>query len=148
MQRAERELDARGVRVLVVTFEAPPAARAYVEETGTRWPVVSDESRALYRACGMGRARWRHLLGPSALLAYAREAARGRLPRVPRADPVQQGGDVLIDPEGIVRLVHVGAGPAHRPPVARLLAACGEPGPAASGTKSDAAPDDPARRSG
>lgn len=122
MQRAERELDALAVRVLVVTFESPAAARAYVSETRTRWPVLSDESRSLYRKYGMGRARWRHLLGPSAMLAYGRELAQGNLPSWPAADPMQQGGDVLIDPEGVVRLVHVGAGPGHRPPVERLLA--------------------------
>lgn len=124
MQRAERELDALAVRVLVVTFEPPSAARAYVAETKTRWPVLSDASRSLYRAYGMGRARWRHLLGPSAMLAYARELARGHLPRWPAGDPMQQGGDVLIDPGGIVRLAHVGAGPGHRPPVERLIEVC------------------------
>ncbi len=121
MRQAARELDALNVRVLVVTFESRSAARGYVAETGIGWPVLSDESRALYRAYGMARARWRHLLGPSALLAYAREVVRGRIPRWPSADPVQQGGDVLIDPAGIVRWVHVGAGPGHRPPVERLL---------------------------
>ena len=124
MQRAERELDALAIRVLVVTFETRAVARAYVSETRTRWPVLSDESRSLYREYGMDRARWRHLLGPSALLAYAREVARGRLPRWPSADPVQQGGDVLVDSEGIVRLVHVGAGPGHRPSVERLIEVC------------------------
>ena len=123
MQQAEREIETLGIRVLVVSFEARSAARAYMDETQARWPLVSDESRFLYEAYGMGRARWRHLLGPSALLAYVREAARGRFPRWPSADPVQQGGDVLIDPAGIVRLVHVGAGPGHRPSVERLLAA-------------------------
>ena len=127
MQQAEREVEALGIRVLVVSFEARSSACAYVDETQARWPVISDESRSLYEAYGMGRARWRHLLGPSALLAYAREAARGRVPRWPSADPVQQGGDVLIDPAGIVRLVHVGAGPGHRPPVERLLAAVASP---------------------
>ena len=122
MQQAEREVETLGIRVLIVSFEARSSACAYVDETQPRWPVISDESRSLYEAYGMGRARWRHLLGPSALLAYVREAARGRVPRWPSADPVQQGGDVLIDPAGIVRLVHVGAGPAHRPPVERLLA--------------------------
>jgi hypothetical protein len=122
LQQAERMLDALGVRVLVVTFEPPPAARAYVAETKTRWPVLSDESRAIYRRYGMGRARWRHLLGPSALRAYVRAVLGGSLPRWPAADPMQQGGDVLIDAEGIVRLVHVGLGPGHRPSVERLLA--------------------------
>ncbi len=124
MRQAERELDALAVRVLVVTFEPPAAARAYASETKTRWPVLSDESRSLYREYGMGRAQWRHLLGPAALLAYVREGARGQLPRWPASDPMQQGGDVLVDPGGIVRLVHVGAGPGHRPPVERLLAVC------------------------
>ena len=123
LQQAKRELDALTVRVLVVTFEPPSVARAYVSETKTRWPVLSDESRSLYRAYGMGPARWRHLLGPSALLAYTREVMLGRLPRWPAADPVQQGGDVLVDPAGVVRLVHVGAGPGHRPPIERLLEA-------------------------
>lgn len=121
MRRAERDLEALGIRVLVVTFESRAAARGYVEETGTCWPVLSDESRALYRAYGMARARWRHLLGPSAMLAYVREVVCGRSPRWPSADPVQQGGDVLVDPAGIVRWVHVGAGPGHRPSVERLL---------------------------
>ena len=124
MQQAAGELDALKIRVLVVTFEAPAAARAYVSETKTRWPVLCDESRALYRQYGMGRARWRHLLGPSALRAYARAMAEGRLPRWPAADPMQQGGDVLIDADGIVRLVHVGKGPGQRPPVERLLEVC------------------------
>ena len=99
------------------------------------WPLLSDESRSLYRAYGMGRARWRHLLGPSAILAYAREAARGRIPRWPAADPVQQGGDVLIDPAGIVRLVHAGAGPGHRPPVELLLDGAAGGGPVEGGRR-------------
>jgi len=36
---------------------------------------------------------------------------------------VQQGGNVLIDPNGIVRVHHVGRGPADRPSVDRLIAA-------------------------
>ena len=123
MQRAERALDELGIRLLVVTFEAPPAARAYAGETGFPWPVLSDEDRQLYGAYGMGRAKWRHLLGASAMRAYAREWLRGRWPRWPAADPMQQGGDVLIDPDGIVRFAHAAAGPGDRPPVDRLLEA-------------------------
>ena len=116
-------MDELGIRVLVVTFESPSAARAYASESHYSWPVVSDVERRLYDAYGMGRARWRHLLGPAAMRAYAREVVRGRLPRMPAADPMQQGGDVLIDPRGIVRLAHVAAGPGNRPSVTRLLEA-------------------------
>lgn len=41
----------------------------------------------------------------------------------PWAQVGQRGGDVLIDPAGIVRVHHVGDGPADRPSVESLLAA-------------------------
>ena len=40
---------------------------------------------------------------------------------VAAGDVRQLGGDVLIDPQGVIRLHHVGRGPADRPAVARLL---------------------------
>jgi hypothetical protein len=48
---------------------------------------------------------------------------RGRKVRRPSGDVYQLGGDVLIDPSGIVRLHHVGSGPADRPTVHSLLQA-------------------------
>lgn len=116
------------MRPLVVTFEPREAAREYVAETGLAWPLLVDTERALYGAYGMGQARWRHLWGFATMRAYWREARRGRFPRVPRADTGQQGGNVLIDPAGIVRLHHVGLGPADRPSIEDVLAACGAHG--------------------
>ena len=109
------------MRVLVITFEADHAARAYVAETAPAWPVVSDDGRALYQAYAMGRARRRHLWGGATWLAYLRELGRGRLPMWPVADTFQQGGDVLIDPLGTIRFLHVGTGPGDRPRVERIL---------------------------
>ncbi len=123
MRQAEDELERLGVQLLAVTFEGADAARAYVAETGLRWPLLVDTERRLYHAYGMGKARLRHLLGPATWRAYGREALLGRFPRLPRADTAQQGGNVLIDPAGLVRFHHVGLGPADRPAVSRLLAA-------------------------
>jgi len=109
--------------VAIVTFEASPFARAYVEETGIHWPVLVDHTRSLYRAYGMLRGRTWDIWGPRTWVAYARELARGRWPRPARADTSQLGGDVLIDPAGLVRFVHVGSGPADRPSVAEILQA-------------------------
>lgn len=125
MQQAEGELVRLGVQALAVTFEDAAAARAYVAETGLRWPLLVDAERRLYRAYGMRKARLRHLFGPATLRAYWREARLGRFPRLPRADTAQQGGNVLIDPAGLVRFHHVGRGPADRPAVRELLAARG-----------------------
>jgi hypothetical protein len=48
---------------------------------------------------------------------------RGKTPEQTRADTSQLGGDVLIDPEGTVRMLHAGSGPADRPSVAAILRA-------------------------
>ena len=123
LQQAREELDRLGVQTLVVTFEGREAAREYLEEIRMFWPLLVDTERRLYRAYDMHAARLRHLWGVATMRAYGREALRGRFPRIPRADTAQQGGNVLIDPAGVVRLHHVGRGPADRPTVASVLAA-------------------------
>lgn len=108
---------------MVVEFEATPFVRAYVAETNVPWPILVDEDRALYRGYGMHQGRLRDIWGLRTWLAYAKEAARGRLPRYSEGDTRQLGGDVLIDPTGRVRLHYVGTGPADRPSVATILEA-------------------------
>ena len=122
LQRARTTLQQLDIAPLILTFEALPFAAEYVVETELRWPLMVDVDRELYRAYSMHRARWRDLWGVATMRVYAREALDGRLPRWPRADTVQQGGDVLINPDGIVRYLHVGRGPADRPSVEHLLA--------------------------
>ncbi len=125
LQQAREELDRLEIQTLVVTFEGRREAREYLDETGLIWPLLVDTDRQLYRAYDMHAARLRHLWGFATMRAYGREALRGRFPRIPRADTAQQGGNVLIDPGGVVRLHHVGSGPADRPTVATVLAARG-----------------------
>ena len=103
--------------VLIVTFETPEYANAYVTETGLTWPLLIDETRELYRAYGMERGRWWQIWGWSSWRVYMRLMLRGRRLRRPTGETSQLGGDVLIDPDGIVRLHHVSAGPADRPDV-------------------------------
>jgi AhpC/TSA antioxidant enzyme len=121
LRRHEREIEALGLRILVVTFEAREAALAYVRETGLPWPLVIDRERALYQAYGMARGRWSAILGPASWWAYLRLIARGRRLERPTGDVRQLGGDVLVDPAGNVALHHVGRGPADRPAVSALL---------------------------
>jgi hypothetical protein len=110
------------VAIAVVSFEADRVARAYLQDTQLPWPVLLDRERSLYRAYGMDRAPLRAIWSPSTLLEYARLLRRGRKMSKPTDDTRQRGGDVLIDPSGIVRTHHVGKGPADRPSVASLLA--------------------------
>ena len=118
MQEAHLSLARLNVKVIVLSFEDCVTIRHYVAETKCKWPVVSDQNRELYHAYGM-----RHLWGFSTLVAYLREFRKGIMPRIPVADTFQQGGDVLIDANGIVRSVYVGSGPGDRPTVGEIIAA-------------------------
>jgi alkyl hydroperoxide reductase subunit AhpC len=106
---------------MVVTFEAGYFAQQYVQETGITWPLLIDETKKVYHDYGMLTASFLDIWGPSSMWAYMKELCHGRLPKKSHGDIAQRGGDVLIDPQGIVRLHHVGKGPADRPPVAEIV---------------------------
>ncbi len=121
MRQHEDVLDTLGIGVVVVTFELGFLAQAYVRETQLAWPMLIDESREVYTAYGMNRGGWWDIWRPASWWAYAKLLARGHRMRPSKGDVNQMGGDVLIDPNGVVRLLHVGSGPADRPSVASLL---------------------------
>ena len=122
MRARESELAALEVTVAVVTFDGGPIVQAYAAQTGMSWPLLLDQGRTLYRSYGMLHGRGWDLYGPPAIWAYLKLLARGRRLRRPGSDVTQLGGDVLIDPDGVVRLHHVGRGPADRPAVDAILA--------------------------
>lgn len=121
MRQHEDELERLGVRVAMVTFQAGRFVEAYVRETALDWPILVDDTLRLYGAYRMGRGNWWNLAGPPALWAYAKLVLHGRRPRMLGGDVTQLGGDVLIDPDGMVRLHHVGRGPADRPSTNSIL---------------------------
>lgn len=122
MRQHQRELTTAEVDVLVVTFEMPERARKYADESELPWPLLIDTDRSLYRAFGMDRADSWTVFGPRSWIGYIALLLRGRRLKKPTGDVHQLGGDVLIDPKGIVRYHYVGDGPIDRPSVGQLLA--------------------------
>ena len=106
---------------MVVTFENDFLARVYVEDTGLSWPLLVDDTRETYRAYGMLSASFWDIWGPRTWWVYLKEFLKGQRLKKSEGDISQRGGDVLIDPAGIVALHHVGAGPADRPAVKSIL---------------------------
>ena len=121
MRDREEEFRGRKVRIVVVTFENDFLARVYVEDTGLSWPLLVDDTRETYRAYGMLSASFWDLWGPRTWWVYLKEILKGKRLKKSEGDISQRGGDVLIDPAGIVALHHVGAGPADRPAVKSIL---------------------------
>jgi len=121
LREAEDELAKRNVAVAVVTFENDFFARQYVADTRLTWPLLIDADRKLYRGYGMLAASFWDIWGLKSWQAYLRALLRGEKLRHSQGDIYQRGGDVLIDPAGIVRLHHIGEGPADRPAVETIL---------------------------
>jgi hypothetical protein len=123
LRQQSAELQRRGIDVAVVTFEELWRAEAYAEETQLLWPLLIDRQRQLFTAYGMERGTPQQVMGWTNWMSYIRLLLRGRRLRLPTNDVYQLGGDVLIDPQGIVRLHHISRGPADRPALSALLAA-------------------------
>ena len=85
------------------------------------WPLIMDGTLELYRSYGILSASFWDIWGPKTWIAYLREIMKGRRLQKSEGDFMQRGGDILIDPNGIVRMHHVGKGPADRPGVKTIL---------------------------
>jgi hypothetical protein len=87
--------------------------------------VLTDPSREVHRAFGLGRASMRRVVGhPSVWLSYVRAIARGRRPRRSHGEDVLQlGGDVLLDSDLRLRWVYRNRGPEDHPSIEALAAA-------------------------
>ena len=121
MRQRESELDQLEVRVKVVTFDADYMARVYVEETNLMWPLLLDPEQKLYATYGMTKGSWWSIYRPSSIWNYLKLMFGGRKPGTPGKDWRQLGGDVLIDPQQIIRLHHISDGPHDRPEVQSIL---------------------------
>lgn len=109
------------LKVVVITFENDFFARSYVADTTLTWPLLIDETHQIYQGYGMLKASFLDVWGIKSWAVYLRELYRGQKLTSSKADIYQRGGDVLIDPGGIVRLHHIGQGPADRPAVKSIL---------------------------
>ena len=97
-------------------------ARSYAEQTKLPWPLLVDSDRQLYQAYGMERADWWSIYGPSSIWHYMKLIfGRGRRIEKPGSDYRQLGGDVLIDPAGLVKFHYVSESPHDRPEVQEIL---------------------------
>ncbi len=109
------------MKIAVVTFENDFFARSYVAETTLTWPLLVDDTRETYRNYGMLSASFWDIWGPKTWWVYLKQVMKRESLRKSKGDIYQRGGDVLIDPNGIVSLHHVGAGPADRPAIGTIL---------------------------
>lgn len=112
-----------GVSIVIISFEEEQYVRRYRDETGLKWPLISDPDRALYRLFGMERATMGKIVNWKSLRGYLRLifSKRRKLTLPSNHDYLQLGGDIVMDPQGIVQLAHYSSSPEDRPPLSDML---------------------------
>jgi len=110
-----------GVQVLIISFGTEYWARAWLQETGSPFPLLHDLERATYQVYGLGSSFIR-VWSPKVMWHYLKLILRGEHMRPVQGDPHQLGGDVIVDADGVIRLIHRSKDPVDRPPVEKLLA--------------------------
>jgi hypothetical protein len=127
LRRHYDEFRARGAEVLALCFDPPERAERYAREQGLPFPLLVDLERRVYRAYGLERGGLWGFLHPRVALGYLPLMLAGRRPQPPHTDPLQLGGDFVVDPAGLLALAQPSRSAADYPTVAELLAAAGEP---------------------
>jgi hypothetical protein len=113
---------AAGAELYVIGNGAPMFIEGFRETTGFTGPIYTDPSLAVYQAAQLVRSVAR-TFGPGALVrsfgALRRGARQGRT----QGDPWQQGGALVIAPDGRVLWHQVSNGPGDHASATDLLAA-------------------------
>jgi hypothetical protein len=121
LREHQEELAQLGAVVLGVSFEEPSVIARFAARESLPYPILSDPVRRAYRVFGLERAETAQVWSHNALRTYARGLLRGRLPRLPRADITQLGGDFVLDGHGRMVYEYRSEESADRPAIESLL---------------------------
>ena len=115
----QQDLDRLKVRVLIISFSAPPFARVWLEETKAPFSLLLDENREIYHRYGLERSFLRSW-SPKTIWYYLlnwKDRSKSKLPD----DLNQLGGDFIVDAQGILRFVYPSYEPVDRPSMSQLF---------------------------
>ena len=121
LRQRKEDLEQLGIRVKIVAFDNEELGKWYVANMGLEWPILLDAERDLYRGYGLQIGSLWTLSRPSAIWKYVKLILAGHGSLKKGKDVRQLGGDVLIDPQGIVRMYGICTTPFDRPEVDSIL---------------------------
>ena len=101
---------------------ATETARRFKERYQLPFSVLVDKKRASYRMLGLERGSASDVMGPAVWGKGLRSVLR-RGQGIPKEDPYQLGGAMVVATDGTVKLVHRATTSADNAPVDELLAA-------------------------
>ncbi|MFN0245802.1 MAG: peroxiredoxin-like family protein [Kofleriaceae bacterium] len=122
MQRDIDSLHAAGAELYVIGNGAPTFIAGFRETTGYAGPLYTDPSLEVYRAAEL-RSGLRTVLTVGTLLRTVGALRRGFRQGSTQGSALQQGGVLVIAPDGAVVWHHISEGPGDNATVAEIVAA-------------------------
>lgn len=112
---------ARQAEIILVSFTGGYWAEAWQSEMGVPFPMIIDEDKDLYREYGLHASLWGGVGAKITAYYVRRFFSTGKLPSV-RGNPIQLGGDFIIDGAGQLAYAYRSVDATDRPSVDDLLA--------------------------
>ncbi len=122
LHRDQDKLTAAGVDLVVIGNGTPNFIAGFREQTGFTGPLYTDPTLAVYRAAQLHRGIVK-TFDPRALGSTIRAFKDGHRQGRTQGDPWQQGGVLLVAPDGRVLWHHASERPGDNASVAQLVAA-------------------------
>jgi peroxiredoxin len=107
--------------VVLITFTRPRNLHGFRRRLALAYPVLADETRAVYHAYGLRRGTWWRVWGLKSVRAYGRLLHQGGRLERPSGDTLQLGGDFVVDRDGRLAYAYRSTGADDRPSVDDLL---------------------------
>jgi hypothetical protein len=111
-----------GAELVLVGNGIPAQAKVFQKHMQLATPLFVDPQLALYRALGMRRSIWR-TIGPSAWGNFLRALRAGSRQQQLQGDPWQQGGVLIVLPDGRVVYCYRSKVAGDHPPIRAVLEA-------------------------
>lgn len=122
LHRSIDQLHAAGAEMIVIGNGTPSFIEGFREQTSYRGPLYTDPSLAVYQAAELKRGVMK-TLNPLSLGKAVKAFREGHRQGRTQGDAWQQGGVLVIAPDGTIRYRHASERPGDNAEAADILAA-------------------------
>lgn len=116
---------AREAKVAAIGMGIPEMAAQFAQTRKIPFTLLVDQRKTTYRALGLARGSLGEVAGPRVWASGAKSILGGHTTGLPKQDPYQLGGAVVVGKGGEIKLIHRAKTSADNLPVAALLDALG-----------------------
>jgi peroxiredoxin len=118
-----QEFEEEGAEIVAIGMGTPDKAARFRKTRSIPFPLLADKDRQSYAAAGLRKGTAAGVIGPRVWATGVKGLAKGRGVALPRENPAQLGGTVVVHPGGRITHHHVAETSADNAPIESLLEA-------------------------